>query len=444
MAKSAKRAGTATSGPLETYFDLSANGTTVRTEVVAGITTFLTMAYIIFVNPNILAAAGMPKEAVFAATCIAAAIATLIMGLYAKYPIALAPGMGLNAFFAFSVVGAMGFTWQQALAAVFISGILALIISILPIRAWLVNSIPASLKMATSAGIGFFLAIIALQGAGLVVDSPATLVTHGKLLAAAPLLALLGFVIIAALNQLRVVGATIIGILIVSVLGIPLGVASFGGVFSMPPSLAPTFLQLDFSRTAELAFWVVALTMFFVDFFDTAGTLVGVSHRAGLLDKDGNIPRLQQALVADSSATTIGALLGTSNTTSYIESAAGVSAGGRTGLASVATAVCFLLALFLAPLAGSIPQYATAAALLFVAVVMAQALREVDWDDLTEAAPAAITAVTMPLTYSIAVGLGLGFITYVVVKLLTGRVAEVSAPVWLLAAVFAVMLPLLP
>ncbi|BCJ91638.1 transporter [Terrihabitans soli] len=442
MAKAAKSAG-ASGGPLESYFNLTANGTTVRTEVLAGITTFLTMAYIIFVNPSILSAAGMPKEAVFVATCLAAAIATLIMGLYAKYPIALAPGMGLNAFFAFAVVGAMGFTWQQALAAVLVSGVLALIISILPIRAWLVNSIPMSLKMATSAGIGFFLAIIALSGAGIVVDSPATLVTHGTFLAAAPILCLLGFIIIAALNQLKIPGATIIGILAVSVIGIPLGVASFGGIFAMPPSLAPTFLQLDFSRVAEGLFWIAALTMFFVDFFDTAGTLVGVSHRAGLLDKDGNIPRLQQALVADSSATAIGSLLGTSNTTSYIESAAGVSAGGRTGLASVVTAICFLLALFLQPLAGSIPQYATAAALLFVAVVMAQALREVDWDDLTEAAPAAITAVTMPLTYSIAVGLGLGFITYVVVKVLTGRASEISVPVWLLAIIFAIMLPLL-
>lgn len=443
MAKAAKAASKGGGGFLDSYFDISGAGSTVRTEVLAGITTFLTMAYIIFVNPNILAAAGLPKDAVFVATCLAAAVATLIMALYARYPIALAPGMGLNAFFAFYVVGALGFTWQQALAGVFISGILALIISILPIRAWLVNSIPQSLKLATSAGIGFFLAIIALQGSGLVVDSPATLVTHGKLLAATPLLALLGFAIIAALNQLKVPGATIIGILVVAVLGIPFGVATFGGVFAMPPSLASTFLQLDFSRAAESAFWIVALTMFFVDFFDTAGTLVGVSHRAGLLDKDGNLPRLRQALIADSSATTIGSLLGTSNTTSYIESAAGVSAGGRTGLASVVTAICFLLSLFLAPLAGSIPQYATAAALLFVAVVMSRALAEVDWDDLTEAAPVAVTAVTMPLTYSIAVGLGLGFITYVVVKVLTKRWAEISPAVWLLAAVFAVMLPML-
>ena len=442
MAKAAKAAPKG-GGFLDGYFDISGAGSSVRTEVLAGITTFLTMAYIIFVNPNILANAGLPKDAVFVATCLAAAIATLIMGLYARYPIALAPGMGLNAFFAFYVVGALGFTWQQALAGVFISGVLALIVSILPIRAWLVNSIPQSLKLATSAGIGFFLAIIALQGSGLVVDSPATLVTHGKLLAAAPLLALLGFAVIAALNQLKVPGATIIGILLVAVLGIPLGIATFDGVFAMPPSLDPTFLQLDFSRYAESAFWIVALTMFFVDFFDTAGTLVGVSHRAGLLDKDGNLPRLRQALIADSSATAIGSLLGTSNTTSYIESAAGVSAGGRTGLASVVTAICFLLALFLAPLATSIPAYATAAALLFVAVVMSRALAEVDWDDLTEAAPVAVTAVTMPLTYSIAVGLGLGFITYVVVKVLTKRWAEISPAVWLLAAVFAVMLPML-
>ncbi len=428
---------------LERFFDLSANGTTVRTEVVAGVTTFLTMAYIIFVNPSILSAAGMPKEAVFVATCLAAAIATLVMALYANYPIALAPGMGLNAFFAFAVVGTMGFTWQQALAAVLVSGVLALIVSILPIRAWLVNSVPNSLKLATSAGIGFFLAIIALQGAGLVVDHPATLVTHGNLLAAAPLLALLGFAIIAALNQLKVVGSTIIGILVVTLLGIPLGVASIAGIVDVPPSLAPTLLQLDFSRVAETTFWIVALTMFFVDFFDTAGTLVGVSYRAKLLDKDGNLPRLRQALIADSSATTMGALLGTSNTTSYIESAAGVTAGGRTGLASVVTAGCFLLALFFAPLAGSIPPYATAAALLFVAVVMARSLSEVDWDDLTEAAPVAVTVVTMPLTYSIAVGLGLGFITYVVVKILAGRWRDITPAVALLAVIFALMLPMI-
>lgn len=428
---------------VERFFRLAENGTTVRTEILAGVTTFLTMAYIIVVNPAILSNAGMPSGAVFVATCLAAAIATLIMALYANYPIALAPGMGLNAFFAFVVVGTMGFSWQEALACVCVSGLLALIVSVLPIRAWLVNAIPMSLKMATSAGIGFFLGIIALQGAGVVVDSPATLVTHGDITSAAPLLALFGFVLIAALNHMKVPGATIIGILLVTVIGIPFGIASISGVVSLPPSIAPTLFALDFGRAFEATFWIVALTMFFVDFFDTAGTLVGVAHRAKLLDEQGRLPRLKQALVADSTATAVGSLLGTSNTTSYIESASGVSAGGRTGLASVVTAGCFLLALFFAPLASSIPAYATAAALLYVAVVMARGLSEVDWDDLTEAAPAAIVAITMPLTYSIAMGLGLGFIAYVLIKAVTGRFAELTAPVIVLAVVFAVMLPMI-
>jgi adenine/guanine/hypoxanthine permease len=434
---------TARDGFLERFFSLRENGTDVRREVIAGITTFLTMAYIIFVNPSILSAAGMPKEGVFVATCIAAALATLVMALYANYPVALAPGMGLNAFFAFSVVGAQGYTWQQALVCVLFSGILALIISALPIRAWLINAIPASLKMATSTGIGFFLGIIALQQAGLVVDHPATLVTHGDFLKAAPLLALLGFFIITALNHLKVMGATIIGILVVTVLGIPFGAASFSGVVSAPPLASGTFFALDFSRAVEGAFWIVVLTMFFVDFFDTAGTLVGVTHRSGLMDAEGRLPRMRQALIADSAGTTIGALIGTSNTTSYVESAAGVAAGGRTGLTSVVTAICFLLALFFSPLAGSVPPYATAAALLFVAVVMARGFVTIDWDDLTEAAPAAITAITMPLTYSIATGLGLGFITYVLLKLLTGRTSELTPPVIVLAVIFALMLPML-
>ncbi|GGE40477.1 adenine permease [Agaricicola taiwanensis] len=435
---------TSSTGPsmLERQFQLSAHGTTVRTEVLAGITTFLTMAYIIFVNPQILSAAGMPQGSVFVATCLAAFVGTMVMALVANYPIALAPGMGLNAYFAFVVVGTMGFTWQEALAAVLVSGILALIVSVLPIRAWIVNSIPRSLKMATSAGIGFFLGIIALESAGVVVDHPATLVTAGDFTAAGPILALLGFAVVAALNQLRVPGATIIGILAVTLIGIPFGAAQLTGLVSIPPSPAPTLLALDFAKVATAAFWIVALSMFFVDFFDTAGTLVGVAHRAGLLDEQGRLPRLRQALLADSSGTVLGALIGTSNTTSYVESASGVAAGGRTGLASVVTGLCFLAALFFSPLAGSIPAYATAAALLYVAVVMARGLAEVDWDDLTEAAPAAVVAITMPLTYSIATGLGLGFITYVLVKVLTGRMRELNVAVVLMAAIFAIMLPL--
>lgn len=428
---------------LDAYFKLTEHGTTVRTEVIAGITTFLTMAYIVFVNPAILSEAGMPFGPVFVATCVAAIIGTLIMGLYANYPIALAPGMGLNAFFAFTVVITYGYTWQEALACVFLSGVLFIILSLLPVREYIINSIPKTLKLAISAGIGFFLGIIALSNAGVVVAHPATLVTAGDFLAPGVLLAILGFALIAALNFRNVPGATIIGILAVAIIGIPLGVAEFGGVVSLPPNPSETFLALDFGRVAEGTFWIVVLSMLFVDLFDTAGTLVGVAHRGGLLDKDGNLPRMKKALLADSTATTVGALVGTSNTTSYVESAAGVAAGGRTGLAAVVTAICFALALFFSPLAGSIPAYATAAALFYVAVVMARGLAEIEWDDLTEAAPAVAIAITMPLTYSIATGIGIGFITYVLVKAIAGRLSDLTPAVWALAVVFAVMLAII-
>jgi len=428
---------------LDAYFKLTEHGTTVRTEVIAGITTFLTMAYIVFVNPAILSEAGMPFGPVFVATCVAAIIGTLIMGLYANYPIALAPGMGLNAFFAFTVVITYGYTWQEALACVFFSGVLFIFLSVLPIREYIINSIPKTLKLAISAGIGFFLGIIALSNAGVVVAHPATLVTSGDFLAPGVILALLGFSLIAALNFRNVPGATIIGILVVAVIGIPFGVAEFGGIVSLPPNPSETLLALDFGRVLEGTFWIVVLSMLFVDLFDTAGTLVGVAHRGGLLDKDGKLPRMKKALLADSTATTVGALVGTSNTTSYVESAAGVAAGGRTGLAAVVTAACFVLALFFSPLAGSIPAYATAAALFYVAVVMARGLSEIEWDDLTEAAPAAAIAITMPLTYSIATGIGIGFITYVLVKAIAGRFSDLTPAVWVLAVVFAIMLAII-
>jgi AGZA family xanthine/uracil permease-like MFS transporter len=423
---------------LDRYFKLEQNGTNVRTEVIAGVTTFLTMVYIVFVNPAILANAGMDKGAVFVATCLAAAFSTLVMALYANYPIALAPGMGLNAFFAFTLVLTYKYTWQQALAFVFVSGILALIISVSPLREYVINSIPRNLKLAVSAGIGLFLFIIALEQAKVVVDHPATLVTLGDLKAWPAILALAGFALIAALNARNVLGATLIGILVVTLIGIPLGIVNYSGVVSLPPSLAPTFLQLDFSRIFEATALVVIFTLLLVDFFDTAGTLIGVAHRANLLDKDGKLPRMRQALVADSSASVIGSLLGTSNTTSYIESASGALAGGRTGLTGVVVALLFLLALFFSPLAGMIPAYASAAALLYVAVVMARGLAEMDWEDLTESAPAVVAAVSMPLTYSIATGIGLGFITYAAIKLLSGKVADASPVVLVLAVLFAI------
>lgn len=436
-AKSAAPAGGRFEAMLDNYFQLAKNGTSVRTETIAGITTFLTMVYIIFVNPQILGAAGMDKGAVFVATCIAAAISTLVMALYANYPIALAPGMGLNAFFAFTVVIGYKYSWQQALAAVFLSGIIFLLLSIFRIREYIIDAIPRNLKFAISAGVGLFLGIIAFQQAKVVVDNPVTLVTLGDVKSPTVILFLLGFVLIAALNYLRVLGGTLIGILVVSIIGIPLGLSQFTGVVSMPPSLAPTFLQLDFSRVFELTFVIVVLSILLIDVFDNAGTLIGVAHRAGLLDKQGKLPRMKQALISDSFAAMFGASIGTSTTTSYIESTAGVSAGGRTGLTAAVVAILFLLALFFSPLAGMVPAYATSAALLFVACLMARGLAEMDWEDITESAPAVVTAFAMPLTYSIATGIGFGFITYVLMKLLTGRIRDASPAIIVLAIVFA-------
>ncbi len=421
---------------LERYFALSAHGTNVRTEVIAGATTFLTMAYIIFVNPDILAAAGMPKEAVFVATCLAAAIGSAIMGLYANYPIALAPGMGLNAYFAFAVVGGMGFTWQQALGAVFISGVLFIIVSLFRLREWIVNAIPRSLKFAISAGIGLFLAIIGLKNAGLIAAHPATFVTLGDIHQPGALLAVAGFLLIVALEQRKVPGAIIIGILAVTVVAALLGLTTIDGVVAMPPSLAPTFMQLDIAGAFEKGLLVVILTFFMVELFDASGTLIGVAHRAGLLDKDGKLPRLKKALLADSVAIIAGAGLGTSSTTAYIESAAGTTVGGRTGLTAVVVALLFLAALVFAPLASAVPAYATAPALCYVAVLMARGLAELEWDDLTETAPAVITAITMPFTFSIAHGIAFGFITYTVLKLLSGKLNELSPMVALIAVLF--------
>lgn len=428
---------------LSSYFKLRENGTTVRTEILAGITTFLTMAYITFVNPAILSDAGMDFGAVFVATCVAAAIGTLIMGLYANYPIALAPGMGLNAFFAYEVVLGMGHSWQVALGAVFISGILFIILSVLPVREWIINAIPRGLKMAISAGIGLFLAIIALKNAGVVVDHPATLITLGDPTSWPVILAFLGFFAIIALDHHKVPGAVIIGILAVTVAGVALGVSEWKGLASLPPDPTPTFLQLDLGGALQLGLITIVFTFLFVDLFDTAGTLVGLAHRAGLLDEQGRLPRLGKALLADSTATAAGALIGTSTTTSYIESAAGINAGGRTGLTAVTVAVLFLLALFFSPLAQTVPPYATAPALLFVACLMTRGLAEIDWEDVTESAPAVVTAIAMPLTFSIANGMGIGFITYAAVKVMSGKGGACPPAVYAIALLFVLKFSLL-
>jgi len=427
---------------LEKLFKLSEHGTNVRTELLAGLTTFLTMAYIIFVNPAMMADAGIDPGAAFVATCLAAAIGSLIMGLWANYPIALAPGMGLNAFFSYTVVGSMGYTWQVALGAVFLSGLMFFLLSIFRIREWIINSIPMALRSAIAAGIGLFLALIALKSAGIVVDHPATLVSMGDLTQPGSLLAAAGFAIIVALAYRKVTGAVMIGILLITAISLLTGLTQANGVVSAPPSLTPTLMQLDIKGALEVGMLSIIFAFLFVDLFDTSGTLIGVAQRANLVDSDGKMPRLGRALMADSTATMAGAALGTSTTTSYIESAAGTAAGGRTGLTACVVALLFLLSLFFSPLAGAVPAFATAPALLFVAVLMTGGLVQVDWDDLTEAAPVVITAIMMPLTFSIANGIAIGFIAWTAIKLLAGRWQDLNPSLCILAGLFIIKLAL--
>lgn len=423
---------------LEKLFKLGENRTNVKTELVAGMTTFLTMAYIIFVNPAILSSTGMDHGAVFVATCLAAAIGCFVMGFWANLPIAQAPGMGLNAFFTYSVVLGMGYSWQVALAAVFVSGCLFILLSLMKIRELIIDSIPLSLRTGISAGIGLFLAFIALKNAGIVVASPATFVTLGEITSLHAVLACVGFFITIGLVQRGVKGAVMIAILAVTALGLMFGDVQWHGVISSPPSIAPTFLQLDFSGLLNVGMITVVFAFLFVDLFDTAGTLVGVASKANLIGEDGKIPRIGRALLADSTATSIGALLGTSNTTSYVESISGVAEGGRTGLTAVVVGVFFLLALFFSPLAGMIPAYATSGALFYVAILMLSGLVSVDWRDLTEAAPVVVTCLLMPLTFSIAEGISFGFISYAAIKVFSGKGREVSISVYVLAAIFIV------
>ena len=431
---------------IERIFNVRERGSSVRVELVAGLTTFLTMAYIIFVNPDILSSTGMDRDAVFVATCLAAAIGSAVMGLWANWPIGMAPGMGLNAFFAFTVVGTLGYTWQQALGAVFISGIIFLLLSLSGIRRWLISGIPQSMRSAIAAGIGMFLALIALKNSGIVVANPATFISLGDLTASGPLLTIAGFFIIAALDALRVPGAILVGILVVTLASILVGASSFAGIVSAPPSVAPTFMQLDVAGALGTGIVHVVLVMVLVEVFDATGTLIGVAKRAGLLIQGPTHHNtgLSRALMADSTAIVAGSMLGTSSTTAYVESAAGVQAGGRTGLTALTVAALFLLATFLAPLAGSVPATATAPALVYVSTLMLREFAEITWDDVTEAAPAVLTAIAMPFTYSIANGLAFGFVTYAGLKLLTGRAREVHAATWIVAALFVMRFVFFP
>ena len=419
---------------LEKLFQLRAHNTTVRTEILAGLTTFLTMAYILFVNPSMLAATGMDQGAVFVATCLAAAIGSSLMGLLANYPIALAPGMGLNAFFTYTVVLTMGYTWQVGLGAVFLSGVLFFLLSAFKVREWIINSVPLPLRAGIGAGIGLFLAIIALQKSNVVIGDADTLIRLGPMDTAPPLLAMGGFLLIAIL----------IGILSVTAIAWALGLVQWQGLVSLPPSLAPTFLQLDMAGLLHWddgAAWSVllhvVLVFVLVEVFDATGTLYGVASRAGLLKLPSGQKRFGRALLADSTAIVAGSLLGTSSTTAFAESASGVEAGGRTGLTALVIAALFLAALLFSPLAAMVPPYATAPALLYVAGLMLRELVEIEWQELTEAVPAALCALAMPFTYSIANGLAFGFIAYTVLKAGTGKWREVHPAVWLVAVLFA-------
>lgn len=425
---------------LDRFFGLSDAGTSIGTELRAGLATFLTMAYIMFVNPAILEKAGMDHGAVFVATCLAAAISSIVMGLYANYPIALAPGMGLNAYFAFTMVPELGGNWQLALGLVFLSGVIFFILSITPAREWLVNALPMNLKLGIAAGIGLFLALVGFENAGLVTGDPTTLVKLGDVSQAQVLLAAAGFMLIAGLAAQRIPGAIIIGVLAVTFLAVIFRLQHFEGFAAAPPSLEPTLFKMNLSGALTLTSMAMMLALLLVTILDTAGSLIGVSRQAGLLDETGKLPRLRQALLADSSGAALGAVLGTSTTTAYIESAAGVEEGGRTGLTAIVVGVLFLLSLFLAPLAKTVPLYATAPALIFVAFLMAKNLGAIDWHDPTDYIPALMIAVLMPLTYSIATGIGLGFIAYVVLKLVTGRYREIDVAVAVIAAAFLLKL----
>ncbi len=422
----------------EKFFKLKENKTSVKTEILAGITTFMTMAYILAVNPDILSATGMDKNALFSATAISAMVATLVMALVAKLPFALAPGMGLNAFFAFTVVLGMGHSWQFALTAVFLEGILFLILTAFNIRELIVNAIPLSVKHAVSAGIGLFIAFIGLQNAGVIVNNDATLVSLGNMGSPAVLLALGGIVVTAVLLALKVKGALLIGIFTATVAGIPLGVTHVpeGHLVGAPPSVSPIFFKFEFSEIFTLDMLIVLFTFLFVDMFDTVGTLVGVSDKAGMLTKDGKVPRAKQALFADSIGTTVGAMLGTSTVTTYVESASGVAEGGKTGLTALTTAGLFLVALFFAPLFTMVPAAATTAALVLVGFFMMSPILKINFDDFTEAIPAFITIIIMPLTYSIAEGIVFGMLSYVLLKLFTGKVKDISVVMYVLAALF--------
>ena len=421
---------------LEKTFDLKLNNTTVKKELLAGFTTFITMAYIIFVNPQMMAASGMDQGASFVGTCLAAAIACIAMGLYANWPVGLAPGMGLNAFFTYTVVNEMGYAWEIALGAVFLAGILFVIMSITPLRRWMLDSIPLNLRIAMGSGVGLFIGFIGLKSGGIIISNNATLLSLGDFSKIETILAALGFLSITILSVRKIPGAIIIGVLVITIIGVFLGIVNFNGVVSMPPALAPTLMKLDIIGALDLAMISVIMSFLFVNLFDTAGTLLGVATRANLVDEKGDIKNLDKALKADSSSSVFGAFFGCSPVTSYVESSAGIEAGGRTGLAAVVVGILFIIAIFFSPIAAIIPAYATAGALVYVAILMLSGMERLNWQDSSELLPALIIIIMIPLTFSIANGIALGFIAYIAIKIFTGKLKSISSGAWFLGLVF--------
>ena len=421
---------------LENIFKLQDNNTTIKKEFLAGFTTFVTMAYIIFVNPQMMAASGMDLGASFVGTCIAASIACFAMGFYSNWPVGLAPGMGLNAFFTYTVVGEMGYSWEIALGAVFLAGILFVIISVTPLRRWMLNSIPMNLRIAMGAGVGLFVGFIGLKTGGIIIQNDATFLSLGNLKNIETLLAAISFLLILILAIRKITGAIIIGVLGITITGFLLGLIEFNGFVSAPPDLRPTLMKLDIFGAIDLAMISIIISFLFVNLFDTAGTLLGVASRAGLIEDSGKIKNLDKALKADSTASVAGSFLGCSPVTSYVESSAGVEAGGKTGLTAVTVGVFFLIAIFFSPLASMVPSFATAGALIYVAILMLSGIEKLNWSDNSELLPALIMIIMIPLTFSIANGIAIGFISYVVLKLASGKKSEISMGAWLLFIIF--------
>jgi AGZA family xanthine/uracil permease-like MFS transporter len=421
---------------LDQIFKLQDNHTTIKKEFLAGFTTFITMAYIIFVNPQIMALSGMDQGAIFVGTCLAAAIACFVMGFFANWPIGLAPGMGLNAFFTYTVVGEMGYSWEVALGAVFLAGVLFFIMSITRLRAWMISSIPLNLRIAMGAGVGLFIGLIGLKNGGIIVGNQATLLSLGEFSQIETLLAAIGFLIISILSVRKVTGAIIIGILTTTLIAFFVGLIEFNGIVSYPPEIAPTFMKLDILGALNLGMLTIIMSFLFVNLFDTTGTLLGVATRANLTSNDEKSDGLNKALKADSSASIFGTFFGCSPVTSYVESSAGVEAGGRTGLTSIVVGLLFLFAMFLSPLASIIPPYATAGALIYVAILMLSGMEKLNWSSTAELLPALVIIVMIPLTFSIADGIALGFLTYVFLKIFNGEYRDIASGAWFLTLIF--------